>query len=315
MRKLLIPILGAGILGVLVAFLSAGNVYSASPTPTPQQTTGTIKVCKIIADANRNIVDGSQAPGVSFTIKGLPQVLNSGKGPGGVLPDTTFTTPLTLNADLLGGDGKNDASCVTYGNLALGDYFYSQEVISDQNAWAAPQYNDQYSLTVKSLGSFFSYDNGVFTNGFSDYRNSDGQMILEAGRTNRTLVVLNTLKAVTNSIPTPSPTPTVTPTPTPAPAVGGQNNNTNSNNQSQDQTQNNNQTVNVNVSSVKKPAEQPETGLSVLGFASLFSAAPFGLVLSKFGKRRAIYRKKEELGSFAMDTFGKRNQGRGLDNL
>ena len=108
----------------------------------------------------------------------------------------------------------------------------------------------------------------------------------------------------------PSPTPTPTPTPTPAPPAGGQNQE-----QNQQQTQNNeqNQTVNVtntNTNTVNVPAvagasvplKQPETGVSVLGMASMMGAAPVGFALSRFGRRRSVVGKREE--SLAEIAFG-----------
>lgn len=283
-----------------------------TPTPTPQAKPGSIQVCKIVIDQNGNATNGSAAPGVTFSVSGLTPPFNSGEGPGGILPKTIFTTPLALNADLLGKDGINDASCVTYNNLATGDYFYSQETISESSGWGQPKYNDQFTTTVTNVNSFFNYDDGIFKHGYSDNKNADGQIILQNERSNRTLVLLNTIKpgAVASPTPTPSPTPTS--------ATGGANNNNNDNNKSQSQTQNNNQAVNVTVNQgtvlgASVPKKQPETGVSVLGLASFFSAAPFGLMLSRFGRGKSIYRKKEELGSFATGTLEKRMQG--LDNL
>ena len=125
------------------------------------------------------------------------------------------------------------------------------------------------------------------------------------------MIILNTVKTSATPTPTPSATPSV---------GGGTNTNSNSNTQEQSQTQNNNQTVTVNVnqSSVlgaSVPTKQPETGVSVLGLASFFSAAPFGLMLSRFGKGKLTYKKKEELASFALSAHEERAKRGGLDNL
>jgi hypothetical protein len=278
-----------------------------TPIPTPQAKPGSIQVCKVILDENGNTTSGSQVPGVTFSVGGLTPISNSGEGPGGILPKTTFTTPLTLNADLLGNDGKNDATCVTYNNLATGDFFYSQETISATSGWGQPKYNDQFTVTVRDINSFFNYDDGLFKHGYSDNKNSDGNIILQNTRPNRTLVLLNTIKPGAVASPTPSPTPA-------AGSTGG-----NNNSQSQSQTQNNNQTVNVTVNQgtvlgTSTPKKQPETGVSVLGLASFFSAAPFGLMLSRFGRGRGIYKRKEELGNFALEAFESRKLKSGLDN-
>ena len=122
--------------------------------------------------------------------------------------------------------------------------------------------------------------------------------------------------------PSPSPSPSVNPSttpiisssPTPCIACGSDNTNTNTNTNTnentQEQTQNNNQTVNItqNITATSEgqvlgasvPTKQPETGVGVLGMATIFSAAPLGLVLSRFGKRQTSTQdKKEGLASFA----------------
>jgi len=104
--------------------------------------------------------------------------------------------------------------------------------------------------------------------------------------------------------PSPSPTPVVSPSPSPCVTCGGDTNtntNTNNNNQEQNQTQNNNQTVNVTqnatqpaVTTAAVPVKQPETGPGVLGLATMFSAAPLGLALARYGRGRVITSRKEE---------------------
>ncbi len=117
--------------------------------------------------------------------------------------------------------------------------------------------------------------------------------------------------------PTPSPTPTPTPTPvvspSPTPTTGGNNNeNNNSNSQSQSQTQENNQSVNVTVANsgtvagASTIAKTPDTGVSVLGMASMFGAGPFGFALSRFGKGRRGVKKEESLSEIAMNLFKSR---------
>lgn len=118
--------------------------------------------------------------------------------------------------------------------------------------------------------------------------------------------------------PSPTPSPTSSATPLPTPIVTTDNTIDNNNSQSQNQTQSNNQTINVNVNQgrvlgARIPKRLPETGVSVLGLASFFSAAPFGVMFTRFGRGKGIYRRKEELGSFALGKFEERNKG--LDNL
>lgn len=135
----------------------------------------------------------------------------------------------------------------------------------------------------------------------------------------------------TQPSPSPSPTPSVSPSPTPTPVASptpppsGGNNQDQDQEQEQDQEQNqdvdvnveqnNNQTVNITnpappaVAGVKVPLKQPETGVSVLGLASMAGAAPVGLALSRFGRGRVVGKKDEEetLGEFAKGLIGNRS--------
>lgn len=124
--------------------------------------------------------------------------------------------------------------------------------------------------------------------------------------------------------PSPSPTPTVVPSPSPSPATGGNivNNNTNVNNNNnnvevkveQENKQEQNQTVNVTGAGAtlgaKVPVKQPETGVGVLGLASMFSAAPLGIALSRYGRGRVISNKKEEELSEVANDLVKDRQGK-----
>jgi len=127
--------------------------------------TGSITVCKIITDDEGNIVDGSEVPGVEFSIF-----------------NTLFTTPLTLNADLIGNDQINDAQCVVYDGLEYGSHWYEEEVYPNEG-WMTPLYNDQFTTTVDSLDDLLPFD-------IND-DNVDGDIVLSSSRPNRTLIVLN----------------------------------------------------------------------------------------------------------------------------
>ncbi len=94
--------------------------------------------------------------------------------------------------------------------------------------------------------------------------------------------------------PTPTPTPVVSPSPTPVVTV---NNNENKNEQHQEQ--NNHQTVNITTSgqvagATTVPLKTPDTGVSVLGMASMFGAGPVGFALSRFGRAVKVTGKREE---------------------
>ena len=134
------------------------------------QPTGSITVCKMIIDSESNIVDGSEVPGAEFSIF-----------------DTLFTTPLTLNADLLNDDQINDAQCVVYDDLELGDHYWQEEVYPTEG-WMVPLYNDQYDMTVNGLEDLLPFD--------ENNDNVDGHIVLSSSRSNRTLIVLNQYEAL-----------------------------------------------------------------------------------------------------------------------
>ncbi len=149
-------------------------------------------------------------------------------------------------------------------------------------------------------------------------------------------------------VPSPSPTPSVVPSPSPvvspSPSPVGNvvscpegftgqlqgsvivcvqnvNNNTNNNSNNQSQTQTNNQSVNITNTSVTPavagvttvPLKTPDTGVGVLGLASMFSAAPIGLALTRFGRGRINMKKKEEveLGALAQGLVKGRKENLG----
>ena len=61
-------------------------------------------------------------------------------------------------------------------------------------------------------------------------------------------------------------------------------------------TNTNTNTVNVPaVAGASVPLKQPETGVSVLGMASMMGAAPVGFALSRFGRGRTLVGKREEM--------------------
>jgi hypothetical protein len=172
---------------------------------------GSISICKIVVDENSNVVTGADKPGAVFTIGGFtPNPVTSQGAPAGVLPLTTFTTPLTYNTDILGGISGNDAQCVTYDNLPLGSYYWTEES-TPADGWDAPFYSDQYTGPVTDVVSLYSYTNQLFDGDQSNDANrnldADGNIILNAARPTRMLIVVNRYKTG-SSLPPFAQTPT-----------------------------------------------------------------------------------------------------------
>ena len=182
------------IIGILTAL---SLVVLPSKVHAQTANTGSISVCKVIADPSGSVFDGSTMAGVTFTIPGITPVQTSQPPAIGQIPDSVFTTPTVFNADILGNDGKDDSQCVTYSNLVIGSYYYGEETISPSANWKTPLYNDQFTVQAFSLADFFSYDPNLFDgnagNDGSRNQNADGHIILTQNRPDRTLVVLNQL--------------------------------------------------------------------------------------------------------------------------
>ncbi len=186
---------------VLLSFFVAISQANASES----QQTGSITICKAISDQNGNVIDGSQAPGATFTISGfVPNPVPIDGGPAGALPTSSFTTPLTLNTKVFTESPGNDSQCVTYSNLSFGAYYYGQETIP-ASGWQTPLYNDQFTSVVSKVSDVFPYDARLFSANQSDVdqrnENADGSIVLNEEKPNRTLVVVNTLASTPNNPP------------------------------------------------------------------------------------------------------------------
>ena len=168
--------------------------------PPPEEKKGSIKVCKVITDKYGKFVTGSDYSGTTFSIPGISFAGNA-TAPQAValLPTSNFTTPLTLNADLFGSDGKKDAQCVTYSDLKLGSYYYDKETINSTN-WLAPKYSDSKNPPLSGTSNLATYSGQLFTPSTSDdasrNQNADGHILLSKDNPNRTLIILNSHKVV-----------------------------------------------------------------------------------------------------------------------
>lgn len=225
-------------IGIILSFLTLVSFTSifATTTSAEEGQAGSISVCKTVVDENNNVVVGSEKTGATFSISGFTPSPETSQGPAaGVLPNTTFVTPLTYNTDIFPNVPGNDAQCVTYGNLSLGSYYWTEES-APADGWDTPYYSDQYTGPVTNVVSLHSYDNRLFDGNLSNDgdRNfdADGNIILNSDRPTRMLIIVNRYKSTNTNPPfeptaTPSatvtPTTTVTPTPTTGitPGVGG----------------------------------------------------------------------------------------------
>jgi hypothetical protein len=176
-------------------------------TPNAGPITGSIEICKMIADSNGQIATSSAGlPNGDFT-----QRLRSWAVPISYDQNTTWwAQSFAPNTSIL-SNGVNDAECHTHDNLELlpQGYFYPPEGISPRENWLAPQYYDMDVAgdEITSLSDFGVYDNRRITlpNGDEDEANqdADGWILLTENRPNRRLVVLNTYEAGVPPVNTP----------------------------------------------------------------------------------------------------------------
>ncbi|PIR69285.1 MAG: hypothetical protein COU47_04305 [Candidatus Niyogibacteria bacterium CG10_big_fil_rev_8_21_14_0_10_46_36] len=156
---------------------------------------GSITVCKVIVDTDGEITDGSENPGSTFTVSWFNPDPETSQGPAvTVLDDAVFETPLSLNASLF--DEGDDAECVTYEELELGGYYYSEESI-DGDGWDEFENHDLFSEVVIDPEDAYPYDASLFDgdegNDEGREKNADGHIVLTEGNPDRTLLVVNYL--------------------------------------------------------------------------------------------------------------------------
>lgn len=137
---------------------------------------GTLKVCYIIIDANKNQNNGlGYADSFKVTLK----------KPSGQSWVVTFTPPLVATDEVLSDAPGLDAACVDNINLPFGRYSYSTEVVTNGGTnWQTVTYNDQYRAAISTVNDFYSYGSNI---------DSDGLIDIFAQRTDRELVMLNKL--------------------------------------------------------------------------------------------------------------------------
>lgn len=176
-----------------------GIVYVGSSVP--DSGTPNIRFCTMLLDTNGQPVTGTTLPpGTAFDLPML--AAPAGYTSGGILDFDAMPTPLLLNADILAGVGYNggtlDAACQSYYGLELDGYFYgrsSHPSTTPAGDWLETLYNDFNNVAAGSVDDFFQYSGQIFDSdpGNDDERNtnSDGHILLNAGRPHRTLVAVH----------------------------------------------------------------------------------------------------------------------------
>jgi hypothetical protein len=175
--------------------LSATTTRQVVVNPTTATPRGAITFCTLFADTNNVLATSSIGlPFGSFSLKlaSSTNIANS------TLQTKTLTaSTFAPNKKII--SGVNDADCVTYSNLDLSTYYYSELSVSGSQ-WivssTSPKYNDQLTQSVNNIFDLFPYSGELFTATTTDdvsrNVNADGQITLTADRRDVTLVTLAT---------------------------------------------------------------------------------------------------------------------------
>jgi uncharacterized repeat protein (TIGR01451 family) len=159
------------------------NVLERQQTPK-----GKITFCLMIADSHNNIIATSTGlPSGSFI---LDLASSTNLNNSGIESQIWNSTSFHPNRTIISG---NDADCVSFTDLELGTYYYS-EVSVNGSLWNPAKYNDQDTQSINNVFDFFPYSPELFNATTSDDSlrdvNADGQITLASGNQDRTLVVL-----------------------------------------------------------------------------------------------------------------------------
>src|SRR3989344_3941012 len=129
------------------------NTSTVNVTVNTITASGRITFCIILADENNVIATSSSSlPAGVFSIN-----LNTATTSGSNIQSKTWTTGAFNPNRRKIVNSVFDADCVTYDNLAVGTYYYSQLDVTG-SLWVTPQYNDQKTQSVNNVFDFFLYD-------------------------------------------------------------------------------------------------------------------------------------------------------------
>ena len=179
---------GAG--GTATAFTFVTVTAAPTPPPPPTPPTGQITFCLILADQNNVIATSSS--GLPAGVFSLNLASSTDFGSNTVQSKTWITSSFSPNRSII-LSGQFDSDCATYDNLPLGTYYYSELSVNGA-LWLVPQYNDQETQSVNNIFDFFLYSSELFNATTTDDAgrnlNSDGQITLTVGNSDKTVVIV-----------------------------------------------------------------------------------------------------------------------------
>ncbi len=170
-------------------------------------TTGKITFCSIFANKDTNAIATTSLglPTGSFT---LTLGTTTDIGTSAIQTKTWTASAFAPNTKIM--LSQNDADCVSYDNLPLGTYYYSELGVTG-TAWiissTSPLYNDQFNTPVNNIFDVFAYSPELFTATTTDDTsrnvNADGQIVLSADRREHTVVIATKYNPVTPPVEPP----------------------------------------------------------------------------------------------------------------
>lgn len=116
---------------------------------------GTIQICKVIINANNEVVVGSEFAGETFSVK-----LKNNDGAS--VKDFTFTAPLT-DTVTFGDNDQYVMQCQTQNDLAYGTYVYDEETVSGPTEWDVTY--TEGDINNPLAGQSYVYGNDLDSNG------------------------------------------------------------------------------------------------------------------------------------------------------
>lgn len=157
--------------------------------PTPSEK-GKITFCLILGDEQNTIATTSAGlPSGSFSID---LATSTSFATSTINSKTWNTQTFSPNTGII--LSQDDADCVSFGNLELGGYFYSELSVSG-SLWNTPKYSDQLNQPVNNVFDLFAYSPELFNSTSTDdslrNQNADGHIILDSNRKERTLILYN----------------------------------------------------------------------------------------------------------------------------
>ncbi len=150
---------------------------------------GSIKFCAVFVDKNNTIqLNKNNLPFGNFSIK-----LATSTDFDSTLYGQKFWTSNTFTPNQKVMSSVNDADCVTFNDLELKNYYYSQVSVNG-SLWKVVKYNDQANMPVNNVFDMLPYSpelfNATSTDDASRNINSDGLLEVSSYKREHTVVLL-----------------------------------------------------------------------------------------------------------------------------